>query len=42
MERLYRKLQEKAVPFEVVAVSDNARTGEKDATGNVGVSSPPW
>jgi peroxiredoxin len=36
MERLYRRLQERGVPFEVVAVSIDARTGDKDVAGNVG------
>jgi cytochrome oxidase Cu insertion factor (SCO1/SenC/PrrC family) len=36
VERLYRRLQEQGVPFEVVAVSIDARTGDKDVAGNVG------
>jgi len=36
MERLYQRLRERGVPFEVVAVSIDARAGEKDASGKVG------
>lgn len=36
MERLYRRLKERGVPFEILAVSIDAAQGESDALGNQG------
>jgi len=36
MERLYRRFQEQGTPFEILAVSIDASSGDKDDGGNVG------